>query len=533
MEIRSANHETTGLFVSGWCRIKALPEKLKANVIEVFKKTKKLRQDDPRRVTHSLKVGLALTLVSLFYYFRPLYDGFRVSAIWAILTVVIVFEFTVGATLSKGLNRGFATLLAGALGVGAHYLACLSGEKGDHILRGLFVFLLAAASTFSRFFPRIKARYDYGVLIFILTFSMLAVSGYRDDEILKMAHQRLSTILIGCTICLVFSIFICPVWAGENLHNLVTVNMEKLASFLEGFGDEYFKMTEDRERVVILIDDKSFLQGYKSVLNSKASEESLANFARWEPGHGRFGFRHPWKEYLKIGALTRQCASQVEALNGYITSETQVPQEFQRNIQVSCTKMSSESAKALKALASAIKTMTYPSSADHHMANSKTAVNDLKTMLKAAMPENTDLLEVMPVATVASLLITIVTCMDKMTESVHELARLAHFKSVHPIVQQEFQRNIQVSCTKMSSESGKALKELASAIKTMTHSSSTDRHVENAKTTVNDLKTLLKAAMLENTDLLEVVPATTVASLLIKIVTCTDKSQSPFVSLPN
>ena len=49
--------------------------KLMANkIVEVVEKTKKLGQDDPRRIVHSLKVGLALTLVSLFYYIQPLYD---------------------------------------------------------------------------------------------------------------------------------------------------------------------------------------------------------------------------------------------------------------------------------------------------------------------------------------------------------------------------------------------------------------------------------------------------------------------------
>ena len=46
-----------------------------------------------------------------------------------------------GATLGKGLNRGLATLLAGALGVGAHHLANLSGQIGEPILLGFFVFL--------------------------------------------------------------------------------------------------------------------------------------------------------------------------------------------------------------------------------------------------------------------------------------------------------------------------------------------------------------------------------------------------------
>lgn len=92
----------------------------------------------------------------------------------------------------------------------------------------------AAASTFTRFFPRMKARYDYGILIFILTFSMVAVSGYRVDELLVLAHQRLSTILVGGAACTVISIFVSPVWAGEDLHKLIASNLENLACYLEG-----------------------------------------------------------------------------------------------------------------------------------------------------------------------------------------------------------------------------------------------------------------------------------------------------------
>lgn len=49
-----------------------------------------------------------------------------------------------------------------------------------------------------------------------------------------------------------------------------------------------------------------------------------ANLAGWEPGHGQFMFRHPWKQYLKIGNLTRQCACRLEPINGYLNSEFQV-----------------------------------------------------------------------------------------------------------------------------------------------------------------------------------------------------------------
>ncbi|KAA0025215.1 aluminum-activated malate transporter 8 [Cucumis melo var. makuwa] len=417
----------------------------KRKLISVMERIKKLGRDDPRRIIHSLKVGLALTFVSLLYYWRPLYDGFGIAAIWAVLTVVVVFEFTVGATLSKGLNRGLGTLLAGALGVGAQHFASLFGQTGEPIVLGIFVFLLAAASTFSRFFPRIKARYDYGVLIFILTFSLVSVSGYRVEKILELAHQRLSTILIGGATCVFISLFICPVWAGETLHNTIASNIEKLANYLEGFGGEYFQY-EDGEENIIVEDHHSkshnklsCLQAYKSVLTSQSSEESLANLASWEPRHGKFSFGHPWKQYLKIGSLTRQCAYQIESLNGYvIPADIQVAIQFRRRIEESCKAISSESGKALRILASSIKTMKSPSSSSKtHIENAKAAIDDLKHTLKSGYLESSDLLGIIPDATVCCILIDIVKSVEKISEATDELGRSARFKSVEATVSPE------------------------------------------------------------------------------------------------
>ncbi|WCJ34187.1 Aluminum-activated malate transporter 8 [Euphorbia peplus] len=437
MEIEPAN----GRLTRAWGWFKALPSRFMAKVINVGKSIKKLGQDDPRRVIHSLKVGLALTLVSLLYYSRTLFDGFGVAGMWAVLTVVVVFEFTVGGTLCKSLNRGVATFLAGALGLGAERLASLFGPKGEPIVIGLFVFLLATTSTFSRFFPKVKARYDYGVLIFILTFSLVAISGVRVEEILPLAHQRLSTIIVGGATCIVISLCICPVWAGEDLHNLVATNIDKLGNYLEGFGGEYFSCVEDGEggKKVAKNDnnDKIFLQGYKSVLNSKSTEDTMANLARWEPRHGKFRFRHPWNQYLKIGALSRQCAYHLEALNACINTNIQVPDEFMNKIEEPCTKISEESGKALKSISSSIKTMTDPSPAKPHLENSKNAVNELKIAMKCWSIEHADILAIVPAATVASTLIQIVNCVDNLSESVSELANLAHFKDVDASISPE------------------------------------------------------------------------------------------------
>ena len=82
MEIDSpASHEKASLFSRVWWWFEALPKRLTAEVIETASNTKILAQDDPRRVTHSIKVGLALSLVSLFYYYQPLYDNFGVCRI--------------------------------------------------------------------------------------------------------------------------------------------------------------------------------------------------------------------------------------------------------------------------------------------------------------------------------------------------------------------------------------------------------------------------------------------------------------------
>ena len=63
-------------------------------------KLARIARDDPRRVAHSLKVGVALTLVSVLYYVRPIFNNWGVSTMWAVLTVVVVMEYTVGELMS-------------------------------------------------------------------------------------------------------------------------------------------------------------------------------------------------------------------------------------------------------------------------------------------------------------------------------------------------------------------------------------------------------------------------------------------------
>ncbi|KAK3228135.1 hypothetical protein Dsin_007997 [Dipteronia sinensis] len=442
-------HETLAGRV--WLGLKDKIERLVSRVWRFLEKAWNLAVDDPRKVIHCLKVGIALTVVSLFYYMRPLYEGVGGNAMWAVMTVVVVFENTVGATLCKCLNRVVGTSLAGLLAIGVHWVARQSGENLEPLIVGASVFILASAATFSRFIPTIKARFDYGAVIFILTFSLVTVSGYRIDKLFDMAHQRLSTIIIGTSLCILVTTLICPIWAGKELYVLIYKNMDKLANSLDGCVSQYFDHGDEKTDK----EDKALL-GYKCVLNSKATEDIMANFARWEPAHGQFNFRHPWKQYLKIGASMRSCAYCIEALIGCIKSENQAPEFIKKHLRNTCLIVGSNSSGVIKELAKTIKTMKKSNTIDLLVGEMNSAVQELQNDLKSlSCLSNSDsppfqeesetpgnkktekpqkatatipLMGVISVVTFASLLIEIVSRTEAIVKAVEELSNLAEFE---------------------------------------------------------------------------------------------------------
>ncbi|CAI9093380.1 OLC1v1028875C1 [Oldenlandia corymbosa var. corymbosa] len=420
--------------------------------------------DDPRKVFHCLKVGIALSIVSLFYYMRPLYDGVGGTAMWAVMTVVVVFEYTVGATIQKCLNRVMGTCMAGLLAVGVHWLATKSGNTIEPIITGTSLFLLASAVTFSRFIPGVKKRFDYGLMIFILTFSLVSVSGFRVEKLIDLARQRLSTIIIGTSLCILTSMLVFPVWAGQDLHCLITRNMKKLADSLDGcvaefFGDESLEKTSDGS-----IPNPS---AYKCVLNSKATEEAMANFARWEPSHGRFSFKHPWKHYLQIGASMRKCAYIIEALNSFVSNKNEGCAVMKKQVNDVCEKVSSSATKILREVSMNLEKMEKSTKLEISIQEMNNAVLELKNQLESlpnlvlssspdkssksdegkqdetrssggtitmAVDISIPLVEMIPLVTFASLLIEIPSRVEAIVEAVDELAKMAEFKPPRKLV---------------------------------------------------------------------------------------------------
>lgn len=90
------------------------------------------------------------------------------------------------------------------------------------------------AATYTRLVPRIKKKYDYGAMIFILTFNLVAVSGLRVSQVMEIARERLLMIVLGFGICICTSLFVYPIWAGDEFHDSLISKFEDLASSVEG-----------------------------------------------------------------------------------------------------------------------------------------------------------------------------------------------------------------------------------------------------------------------------------------------------------
>ncbi|KAK6947444.1 Aluminum-activated malate transporter, partial [Dillenia turbinata] len=255
--------------------------------------------------------------------------------------------------LYKGLNRGLGTILAGSLALLVKYIA-----TPGHIFRAVFigaaVFLIGAASTYTRFFPFIKKNYDYGVMIFLMTFNLNLVSSYGEENVLKIVQERFYAMAIGCGTCLLMSLLIFPIWSGEDLHNSTVLKLEGLAKSIEECVNEYLNEMEangDQQKS----SDDCIYEGYKAVLDSKSSDERLALHASWEPRHPRHCYKYPWQQYVKLGATLRHLGYTVVALHGCLQTEIQAPLSVRVLFKDPCVRVASEVTKVLMELANSVR----------------------------------------------------------------------------------------------------------------------------------------------------------------------------------
>ncbi|MBA0707537.1 hypothetical protein Golax_019574 [Gossypium laxum] len=215
------------------------------------------------------------------------YEIFGTDIIWSILTVAMMFEYTVGSTFNRGFNRALGSLLAGILAIGV----------AQFTYRPIW-----DITSFMKLWPSF-IPYEYGFRVVLYTYCLIIVSGYRMGNPIGTAMHRLYSIAIGGFVAVFVNVLVFPIWSGEQLLKELVDNFNLLAAALEDEGLDHQEFTK-----AMLLDEFPDEPAYRKC-------QAIS--------HVEFIGQIQVLEYVKVGAVLRYCAYEVMALHGVLHSEIQ------------------------------------------------------------------------------------------------------------------------------------------------------------------------------------------------------------------
>ncbi|XP_006646302.1 aluminum-activated malate transporter 4-like [Oryza brachyantha] len=310
------------------------------------------------RVAFALKAGIAMLLASLLALAGEPFRLFGTNIVWSILTVGIMFEYTVGASFNRGFNRAVGSTVAGVVAIVVIWVSLRCGSVAEPYVIGLSIFLIGAVTSFVKQLPAL-APYEHGFRVILFTYCLIVVSAYRVREPIAAALDRLYAIAIGAALALLVNVLVFPAWAGEQLHRELVASFAAVADSLHDCVRCYLTGDETIDDGGLSGGSEPSIEKCRATLNASARIDSLANSARWEPPHGRFRtFSFPWSHYARVGAVLRHCAYEVVAMHGCLRSEIQAPDGVREAFRAEIKDAAEQAADLVRSMGSDVDGMT-------------------------------------------------------------------------------------------------------------------------------------------------------------------------------
>ncbi|KAI7752370.1 hypothetical protein M8C21_032633 [Ambrosia artemisiifolia] len=229
---------------------------------------------------------------------------------------------------------------------------------------------------------------------------------------------------MGFAVCVFSSLLIFPMWASDELHRSTSTKFDKLACCIEDCMKAYFSAVSENESA-----PRINVRDCKSVLHSKSSDESLANFARWEPWHGKFGLYYPWKKYIQIGERIRELASIILSMQECVKSPLQPSTPLQHVIKEPCTSVALSLGLTMRELGTSIMNMKRCHAKAITVPKLQSIKLELIALSTSSNLKGTVNAESLDVANLLFLLMKIVDKVEVLAKEVDELGEVAGFQS--------------------------------------------------------------------------------------------------------